>query len=185
MNKQATSLAPVKLGKPTGVGMGVAFMWALGGQMLTGIVLVLLFGANGFSTQHAQRGMAVILVLGDLVALGLCVAIGEGLRSGRKWAWWIVVVLTSALALGGVLILPRTAMALGNHDGWALWPQIILLTLAPFIAYRLLQPTTRTWYDGVTLATARARHNAPAWFATIIASAAVGGALTAIFERLG
>ncbi len=184
MAKRTTARAPAQLPKPLGIGLGVAFIWALGAQMLTGIGLVILFGIHGFSVQHAERGMAFVLVVGELVALGLCVALGEGLRSGQKWAWWIMVVLTGVLSLGGLLSIPGTVDALRHHDGWALWSQIILLTLPPFILYRLTQTPTRTWYDRVSTAAARARHGSPAWFVTIIGSAAVGGFLTALFQRL-
>ncbi|MBA3824349.1 MAG: hypothetical protein H0X24_10710 [Ktedonobacterales bacterium] len=182
---QSPARPQVALAKPLGIGLGVAFIWALGAQMLTNVFLAIRFGARGFAMSPAQPGMTVFLVVGFLVAFGLSVALGEGLRSGQKWAWWIVVVLTGALSLGGLITIPATVSALSHHDGWVLWPQLILLTLPPFIFYRLLQAPTRTWFDHVTVAAARARHNAPVWFATIIGSAAVGGFLTAIFARLG
>ena len=131
------------LGKPSGVGLSVAFIWALAAQMLTEFLLVILFGAQGFSTKHAHTGADVVLAVGYLVALGILVSIGEALRSGRQWSWWVIVVLAGALSLGGLVVIPSTIQALTHGDPWSLWAQIILLTLPPFILYRMLQPVTR------------------------------------------
>jgi hypothetical protein len=173
-----------ELGKPSGVGLSVAFIWALAAQMATSVFLVLLFGNQGFSTKNSHTGADLVLAVGYLVAMGILVSIGEALRSGRQWSWWVIVVLAGALSLGGLVAIPATIHALSQGDPWSLWAQIILLTLPPFILYRMLQPITRQWYAQVAPDVARARHNAPAWFATIIGSAAVGGFLTAVFERL-
>jgi hypothetical protein len=171
-------------GKPAGVGLSVAFIWALAAQMLTSVFLVLLFGMQGFSASQAPTGADIVLALGYVSAMAILIIIGEGLRSGRLWSWWIVVLLSGALSLGGLALLPGTIQALKQGDGWTLWAQIIILTLPPVILFRLLQPRTRQWYAHVSPAAARARHNAPAWLATIIGCATVGGVLTAIFERL-
>ncbi len=170
--------------KPKGVGLSVAFIWALAAQMLTSVLLVLLFGSQGFSTRNAHLGPDLLLALGYLVAMGILIGIGEALRSGREWSWWVLVVLSGALSLGGLVLLPGTFQALSMGDRWVLWAQIILLTLPPFILYRLLQPITRQWYAQTSIEDARARHNAPLWFATIIGCAALGGFLTAVIERL-
>lgn len=176
----------VDLGKPKGVGLGVAFIWALAGQMLTSVFLELLFGTVGFSTKTPLTNQAFLLAFGYLVATGILIAIGEALRLGRQWAWWVIVVLTGALTLGGLVMLPSTISTIFVHHGnaWPLWAQSILVTLAPFIFYRMVQPVTREWFAHVTVAAARARHSAPAWFAFVVPGAAIGGFLTAVFERL-
>jgi hypothetical protein len=43
--------------KPAGVGISVAFIWALAAQMLTSVFLVLLFGMQGLSASHAPTGV--------------------------------------------------------------------------------------------------------------------------------
>lgn len=171
-------------GKPVGVGISVAFIWALAAQMLASVFLVLFFGTQGFSVSHGIAGIDVLLALGYLLAMVLLIIIGEALRSGRHWSWWLMVVLAGALSLGGLVMIPSTIQALAHGDAWTLWAEIILLTLPPFILFRLLQASTRQWYAHTSPDAARARHNAPLWLATIIGCAVVGGVLTAIFERL-
>jgi hypothetical protein len=171
-------------GKPVGVGLSVAFIWALAAQMLSSVFLVLLFGTHGFSVSRGLTGIDALLALGYLLAMVLLIIIGEALRSGRRWSWWFMVVLAGALSLGGLVMIPGTIQALAHGDAWTLWVEIILLALPPLILFRLLQPGTRQWYAHTSPDAARARHNAPLWLATIISCALVGGALTAIFERL-
>lgn len=170
--------------KPLGVGLSVAFIWALAGQMLTNFLFNVIFGSGGF-TPHPFTGKGILFALGDLIAAGLLVFIGEALRSGRRWSWWVIMVLSGGLSVGGLVLIPSTIGALRHHDVWPLWSQLILLTLAPFIFYRMIQPPTQRWYERVTIIAARARHNKPRWLVTIIGSAAVGGFLTALFQRLG
>jgi hypothetical protein len=116
--------------------------------------------------------------------MALLIIIGEALRSGRLWSWWFMVVLAGALSLAGLIMIPGTIQAVTRGDALALWAEVILLTVPPFILSRLLQPRTRQWYGHVSTGAARARHSAPLWLATIISFAVVGGVLTAIFERL-
>jgi hypothetical protein len=175
--------APLE-GKPLGVGLSVAFIWALASQMITNILFGLRFGESGFVSQPITA-TSLLYVLRSLVAAGFLIGIGEALRSGRRWAWAFMVVLSAALSLGGLVLLPSTINELTHQNIWPLWSQAILLTLAPFICYRMVQPATRQWYQHVTIVAARARHNRPLWLATIIGSAAVGGFLTALFQRLG
>ena len=170
--------------KPAGVGLSVAFIWALAAQMLTSVFLVLFFGMQGFPSSHAPTGADFLLALGYLLAMAVLIIIGEALRSGRLWSWWFIVVLAGALSLVGLIMIPGTIQAVTRGDAWTLWAEAILLTLPPFILYRLLQPRTRQWYGHVSPDTARARHSAPLWLASIISCAVVGGVLTAIFERL-
>lgn len=177
---------PATLGKPLGVGVGVGFIWALAGQMLTGIFLELLFGPMGFSTKVAHTGQSFLLAIGYFVAMAILIVIGDALRLGQQWAWWVIVVLTGALTLAGLGMLPFTINSIFIHHGnaWSLWPQIILITLAPFIFYRMVQPVTRAWYAHVSVEVARARHSAPSWFAFTVAIGAIGGFLTEVFARL-
>jgi hypothetical protein len=170
--------------KPVGVGLSVAFIWALAAQMLTSVFLVLFFGTQGFDTSHGPTGADFALALGYLSAMVVLLIIGEALRSGRRWSWWFMIVLAGGLTLVGLVLIPSTIDALTHGDAWPLWAQIIILTLPPYILYRLLQPGTRQWYAHISPAAARARHNAPKWLATIIGCAVAGGVLTAIFERL-
>jgi hypothetical protein len=170
--------------KPVGVGLSVAFIWALAAQMLTSVVLVLLFGAQGFVASDSLPSADAVLALGYALAMVLLIIIGEALRSGQRWSWWFMVVLAAALSLYGLVLIPSTIESLRQGDAWPLWAQVIILTLPPYILYRLLQPGTRQWYAHVSPAAARARHGAPMWLATIIGCAVVGGVLTAIFERL-
>ena len=174
------------LGKPVGVGVGVGFIWALAGQMLTSVCLELLFGPTGFSTKVAHTGQSYVMAIGYFVAMAILIVIGDALRLGQQWAWWVIVVLTGALTVAGLVMLPFSINRIFIHHGnaWSLWAQIILVTLAPFIFYRMVQPVTRNWYAHVSVAVARARHSAPSWFAFTLASAAIGGFLTAFFERL-
>jgi hypothetical protein len=168
------------LPKPLGIGAGVAFDWALAGQM---VGMAFLLGALGLPGTEAHGAGRVFLSLGYLIVAPLPVIIGEGLRSGRQWAWYIQVALTGALSLGGLVTIPATIHALQHHNGWPLYTQIILIGLCPLIFVRMIHPNTRAWFAGVTVAAARARHNAPLWLASIIAFAAVGGFLVAV-ERL-
>ena len=170
--------------KPVGVGLSVAFIWALAAQMLTSAVLVLLFGTQGFVASGGLTGANVVLALGYVLAMVVLIIIGEALRSGRGWSWWFMVVLAAGLSLYGLVLIPGTIDSLRQGDAWSLWAQVIIITLPPYILFRLLQPGTRQWYAHVSPAGARARHGALMWLATIIGCAAVGGVLTAIFERL-
>jgi hypothetical protein len=166
--------------KPLGIGTGVAFDWALAGQMVGMAFLLGVLGLPGSEAHGAER---VLLTLGYLLVAPLPMIIGEGLRSGRQWAWWIQVVLCGALSLGGLVIIPGTIHSLQHHNGWPLYTQIILIGLCPLIFIRMLHPQTRAWFASVTVAAARARHNAPLWLASIIAFAAIGGFMVAV-ERL-
>jgi len=170
--------------KPLGVGLSVAFVWALAAQMLTSVLLTFLYSSQRFIRTPTHSGRDYVSILGYLIAAALLAGWGDGLRSGRQWAWGALCALTALLSIGGLVMLPSSLQAAGNHDFYPLWSQIILLTLPPFILYRLLQPATRQWYQSISMTAARARHNAPSWLAAIIGSAAVGGALTAIFQRL-
>jgi hypothetical protein len=170
--------------KPVGIGLSVAFIWALAAQMLTSVFLVLFFGTQGFNASRGRTGTDFVFALGYLSAMVVLIIIGEALRSGRRWSWWLMVVLAVGLTLGGLVLIPSTIDTLTHGDAWALWAQVIILTLPPYILYRLLQPGTRQWYAHVSPVAARARHSAPKWLATIIGCAVAGGVLTAMFERL-
>jgi hypothetical protein len=163
---------------PSGIGTGVAFDWALASQMISMGVLLGIFDLP--VTGNPGR---VLMTLGVFIVAPLPMLIGEGLRSGRVWAWWIQVILTGILTVVGLVEIPGTISAVAHGNGWPLITQVILITLCPFIFWRMLQPQTRAWVGVVSVAAARARHNAPIWLASIIAFAAIGGFIVAV-ERL-
>lgn len=159
---------------PTGVGLGVAFDWALGAQLVSGAVLIVGFGASSAAS-------AVGTIIGSAIAAGACIFVGESLRQGRQWAWWVQVVLGFGVIVGAlVLDIPEGVRQFSHHNYWAWYPAAIELLLGPYMAYRLLQPRTRQWFATVSAATAAARHGSVAWLAGVAASAAIGGTLVAL-----
>jgi hypothetical protein len=171
--------SPAATANPKGVGAAVAFIWALGGQMLTGAF----FEITQDSRKHTSGISPTLIVIGYLIAAGILIVWGENLRAGRQWAWASAAALTGLLGLGGLVMLPSTIISVAHHNFWPVYVQVILLFFAPFICYRLLQPPTRQWYATVSAAAARLRHGAPTWLAITIASAAAGGIFTAWIER--
>lgn len=170
-----TQIAQDRL-KPQGIGLAVSIDWALGSQMLSGMVLTLL----GIGSV-APRGLAVLgTIAGGLLLAAMCFGWGEGLRSGRMWAWWLQLIVSAVVIVIGLVVLPATFQDIGHGNFWPVWPEFVQLVLFPLNVYRLVQPSTREWFAKVTVRVARSRHNSTKWFATIMIGAAFGGLFVAL-----
>ncbi len=184
----ARPTAATPAAQPRGVGTAVAFTWALAAQMLTAAV----FAVADAVQRHGHpimNGPAAgvptpLLVLGYLIAAGILIGIGEALRLGRRWAWVLLVALTAALSIAGLVMVFTTAQLVALHNFWPLYVQVILVGLVPYILYCLMQPETSEWYATVSAVAARLRHSGLGWYAPTIITAVIGGFLTAWIERL-
>lgn len=161
--------------KPQGIGLGVAIVWALAGQMVT-------MGILAFTGKHVTNRLPLGLEeVGYLIAAAICVAWGEGVRAGRSLAIWLLIGFSGILAVtAGLFGIPGTIQATQQGNLWPLYSTVILVVLFPYLFIQLIQPGTRAWMATTSAAAARARHGSPLWLAAIIACAAIGGALQAI-----
>lgn len=184
--KPARSVPAAPAVKPRGVGTAVAFTWALAAQMLTAAVFAVVdsVGRHGHVSGAAAGIPTPLRVLGYLVAAGILVGIGEALRVGQRWAWGLLVALTAALSIAGLVMVFTTARLVARHNFWPLYVQVILVGLVPYLLYCLVQPETNKWYATVTTAAARQRHSGLGWYAPTIITAVIGGFLTAWIERM-
>lgn len=178
-----TAIAGKQTDQPLGVGFGVAVDWGLTVQLAGMGVVALVSNAQPHvqgSTVTTPHLPVLLMVLGYGIGAALFAALGEGVRAGRRWAWYAQVVFMGLLSIFGLVSLPGTYMALTQGQYLPLIPQVILVIIAPLILYRMLQPQTSRWYASVAPAVARARHGSPRWLAVIGAFALIGGVLMVI-----
>lgn len=170
---------------PRGIGLGVAFDWAVVVELAALATARLAGGpALGAASRHAGHSGAAVYVLALLLAAIPPLILGEALRQGRRWAWLLQIIANSLGAIGGLLTLPATFSSLRSGDAWPLIPTAILLVLSPFIVWRLTRPATRAWIARRDHAGARRRHGG-LWLAQTWAGCAVGGIAVALSVLFG
>lgn len=169
---------------PQGIGTGVGFDWAITIELvvLAGMQLTGLHPFSGHSAASRQNDALIALPL--LAVSVLPLLLGEGLRRGYRWAWWVQIVFNSAATLGGLASIPGTLVALRHGNAWPLIPTLVLIGISPLIAWRLTRPATRAWIDRADRAEARRRHGG-LWVAQILADAVIGGVLVALSVAYG
>ncbi len=182
-----TSQASDVAAGPRGIGTSVAIDWALTGQMLGMIVLMLagVGAAAPLGGNHPSVAEKIVSTIGLAIAGAVTFWIGEQVRSGRLWSMWFMRVLAIAIVLGGLAKIPSTVQAAQHHDFWPIYPDAVMVVLFAVMGYLMFQPQTEAWFKRVTPAEARARHGSPAWLASIGTLAAVGGVLVAVAYALG
>lgn len=167
-----------KEGGPQGIGMAVAFDWALGVQILSMPLLYLLSGKPG-PLNNLHLSSAVTTLLSTLIALpfaALLAVFGESIRRGWRWGRPIQVVANALLFVGGIVTIPSTVQAARGGNYWHIVTEVILLIFSPLIAWRLSRPRTAHWFATVKSSDARKRHGG-AWPYLIAIWAIVGGIL--------
>lgn len=172
----ATSPATVSVG-PRGVGMSVAFDWALAAQMLfvAASYALNLTGVIGSSalTSGQRLGTAALAVLAAVP----CALFGEGMRRGVRPLRPVQIAGNALLVLYGLVQLPTLGGLRAGHLS-PLVRTVVLLGVSPLIVYLLSRPQTREWFATVTSAEARARHGRW-WVAHHLLWALLGGAAIA------
>jgi len=177
----ATVGRPAAPARPEGIGLGVAFDWALIAQFVTmAVAAVVDVRSHGL----AATGAPALLPLLYLAATVLPFALGEGLRRGHGWAWRIQLVANGLLTLGGLLSIPSTLAAVGKGDVWPLIPTLVLVILSPLIVWRLSRPSTRAWIARGDRAEALRRHGG-AWLLQVSLPCAIGGILVGLANLYG
>jgi hypothetical protein len=159
--------------EPRGGRIGVAFDWGFGVQL----------AAMGIATLAGQPifGMEVprVIGVGMLGGAGVAYAVGEALRRGRGWAWWLQVLGNGGLALGALASLPLTLQAIQQGRPGMLYSQALMLIVSPIEVWLLTRPGSRRWYGHVDSDAARARHGGR-WLAGTAGWAVVCGLLQAL-----
>ncbi len=167
-------------GGPQGIGVAVAFDWALALQIVVMPIIQSILGSQGIIK---PPNLQVVTVVGPLIIAAIFAALGEGLRSGRGWARIVQLVLNSLGFLGGIGLLFLAIPALGHGNFLPLVPALILLIVSPIIVWRLSRPVTGRWFKIVSSADARRRHGG-AWPWLILIWSLVGGMLVALSASL-
>lgn len=166
--------------KPRGIGLAVAYDWALGAQMLTMLVL-----AVGFGLAPLRSGTSNIPTAASAIGFGIlaaiCIGWGEMVRRGNRYGYWLQVVASAGLTLVGYLYqLPLMLRSAQQGNFWPFIPGIILTVVTPFLLIRLLNPATRAWIATVTPPESLARHGSARWIISTMLGAAIGGILVAL-----
>lgn len=177
------SVLPRTLPGPRGIGLGVAFDWAIVVELVA-LALARVAGAPSLAGSGAGHLSGAAYILALLVAAMPPFLLGEGLRRGRRWAWLIQVAANSAGTVGGLLTIPGTLDALRSGDAWPLILTAILVLMSPFIVWRLTRPVTRAWLARVSSSEARRRHGG-LWLAQTWAGCAIGGIAVALSVMFG
>lgn len=175
----ALRAAVVRALAPQGIGMGVAFDWAITVELMAIAVgrWTELINARGLAP--AQNDARFHEVFALILVSALPFALGEGLRRGYRWAWLIQLAANAVGSIGGLLLIPGTVKALSQSDVWPLIPTLVLVILSPLIVWRLSRPTTRAWVARGNRAEALRRHGG-LWLLQTCAPCSVGGILVAL-----
>lgn len=159
---------------PRGVGMGVAFDWALVAQLVVVAPFVALGIGPGDAFARFSPAARLAAALATVVAALPCAIAGEALRSGHPLMRRLQIAGNLLLALYGITGIPAAAGDLRHaHFGGAV-RTVVLLGVSPVIVWLLTRPQTRQWFEATTTAQARARHGGW-WIAGILIWALAGG----------
>lgn len=169
-----------ELPAPQGIGMAVAVDWGLVVQLLLMPIISTFFRP---SSQMMMRSSAPSPMFGGALSfiaaiLFACIfaLLGEMVRSGRNWALWVQLVISSLLSIGGILSLANLYHSVTAGNFWPLVTEIILIVISPLTVWRLSRPSTRRWFQVVSITEARKRHGGK-WVWFIILWAIIGGVL--------
>jgi len=166
-----------ELPAPRGIGMAVAFDWGLAVQIFLTPIFSAFYQSNllnipGFSPTFSK---VLLFIVAWLIACGV-VLFGEMVRRGRNWTRWIQIIANALLSLVGFVSLVNLYQSVQAGDFWPFVTEVILVIFSPLIAWRLSRPSTKRWFQAVTVAGARKRHGG-SWIWFIALWAIVGGVL--------
>ncbi|WP_376794797.1 hypothetical protein [Thermogemmatispora sp.] len=134
---------------PRAVLLALLFDWGLLVQLLTLPLLAHWLGLSpSLSLPWLSPGLnAALSLLSALPFALLLLLCSEGLRRGLPWARSVQVALNTLLALAGLAGV--YTLWLDVHQG-NYWPLVTLVTLgglSPLVAWDLLRPAARRWFD--------------------------------------
>lgn len=163
---------------PRGIGMGVAFDWALAAQILIMAPFIAVGVGPGAPAAGFPLAARIAAVFASALAALLCVSIGEALRRGNRYAWMFQIGFNALLFLDGFFGVSGAFHQLSQGLYSGLVRSFVLLILSPVIVVLLTRPQTRAWITRITPAEAMARHGGR-WIVFVALCATIGGALIA------
>jgi hypothetical protein len=154
--------------------VAVVFLWALAFQLLAQGVAGL-WGRLG--EHHGVTGLAA-----RVIPAVLLLVLGESLRRGNHTALCIDIVLLWLVAAAGLLL--DLALAMRWVPVHYLPSMLIMVTVAPWIAWRLSLPRTAAWFaveDGGRRR-CRAPHIGRSWVLVMFGLSSIAGVAVALSQ---
>ena len=164
--------------RPSGIGMGVGFDWALMWQFLIMAPFFALGVGPGAQLAHVSLGVRLGTAVALLFPAAATFALGEALRRGWRFAWAIQIALNTLLFVSGFFSISSAFALLHRGLFSGLARLFVLLVIDPITVYLLTRKETRVWLGATTHASANARHSG-IWLFWVLAFAALGGAAIA------
>ena len=146
---------------PQGIGMAVTFDWGLAVQFLcTPFMPLFLHRPVTLKILGLTPPLPLFLYVPAALLLATClVLLGEGGRSGWRWAWGLQLTANVLFTLLGLSRLGSYWHAILTGHYLDLFTAAILLILAPLVVWRLSRPQTYRWFKRVSSEQARRRHS--------------------------